>query len=137
MTDLELGVVVKEALDFLVGGKGLDVVTVLSGRFLSALDTNGVSLTLLWNYTEELLEDLSYPSVQSSMFTPKKVNWQTQEKIDANAEFKYVDLNVAEENCIYNAAKLEWEKFVISEDSKLTMFKLFEWVSSKEEYYNS
>jgi hypothetical protein len=71
------------------------------------------------------------------MFTPKKVNWKTQEKIDANAEFKYVDLNVAEENCIYNAAKPEWEKFVISEESKLTMLKLFGWVSSKEEYYNA
>jgi len=49
MTDLELGVVVKESMDFLVGEHKMNVQAVLSGRFLSALEMNGVSLTLVYN----------------------------------------------------------------------------------------
>jgi len=58
-------------------------------------------------------------------------------EIDSNSDFKYVDLNTPEENCIYNSGKSEWAPYTIGSECKKAMLEMYKWVLTKEAYFNA
>ena len=88
-TDIEMSVVLKDCLEFLEIEKGLKVRRALSGKFLSALEMSGVSLTLLSltdKNSEQILNGIDYQTQWDTLFKIGETNYQTLEQIDSNLQ---------------------------------------------------
>ena len=61
LSNLEMGIVAKEAIRFLTNQRGVSVEMAYMGTFMTSLEMQGVSLTLM-EFTEELGELLDFPT---------------------------------------------------------------------------